>query len=162
MARAYALKGDSATAIEWLNKGVDLWPEDFSARLDLAEALFNNGEFHLALRHLEEAQLYNKTMEKRQRAQIHFYRGFIFYRGLDEPGKALFNFEKAVELDPALPQATEIRRTILELRAHGYQPLPDEGSELPQAPGGRSSSSPSAPGPGPTVRGFNEAISRST
>ncbi|MBI4168927.1 MAG: glycosyltransferase family 39 protein [Acidobacteria bacterium] len=126
IARAYDLKGDNATAIEWLRKAVELWPEDLQARFELAEVLFNAGEFRAALREIEDAGVYNKNAAPRERALIHSQRGWIYFRALNEPGRALFHFETALEIDPTLPQAADLRGTILQLRARGYQPLPDD------------------------------------
>ncbi len=137
MARAYLLKGDNAQAIEWLQKGVDLWPEDLQARLDLAEILYNSGDFKMALRHLDEARAYNKGLDDRRQAEICFYRGLVFYRGLDQPGRALYNFERALGLDPEQSQGAEIRRAILDLRARGFQPLSDDLFEETAPPASR-------------------------
>jgi tetratricopeptide (TPR) repeat protein len=137
MARAYSLKGDNASAIEWLTKGTDLWPEDLSTRLDLEKLLFDNGELMPALRQLEDARTYNKNLDLRQQAQIYGRRGEIFL-GLNELGRALFNFERAIELDPTHPQADDIRRAILELRSKGYQPQPDDVPRTPSPTPGAS------------------------
>jgi tetratricopeptide (TPR) repeat protein len=126
MARAYALKGDSESAVEWLAKAADLWPEDLQTRFELAEQLYNKREFRRALHHLDEARAYNRDATARERALLYFHRGLILYSGLGEPGRALFNFEKALETDPSLPQSRDVRNVILELRAGGFQPLPDE------------------------------------
>jgi tetratricopeptide (TPR) repeat protein len=137
MARAYLLKGDNAQAIEWLQKGLDLWPEDLQARLELAEILYKGGDFKRALRHLDEARTYNKGMDDRQQAEICFFRALVFYQGLDQPGRALYNFERAMALDPGQPQSAEIRRAILDLRARGFQPLSDDLFEAAEPPASR-------------------------
>ena len=126
LALAYALKGDSEQAREWLTKAVELWPEDLQARLELAEFLYAGGEFNRALKEIETAVHYNRTIEPAQLAQVYFNRGLIFYRGLNEGGMALYDFEKALELNPNHPQAAAIRGAIRELRARGRQPEEDE------------------------------------
>jgi 4-amino-4-deoxy-L-arabinose transferase-like glycosyltransferase/Tfp pilus assembly protein PilF len=136
IARAHDLKGDNAAAIEWLRKAVDLWPEDLQARLELAEVLYNGGEFRAALREIEHAAAYNKSAGPRDRALMHTHRGFIYLRALNEPGRALYHFEKALEIDPALPQSADVRSTILQLRARGYQPLADDLFENVPGPAG--------------------------
>jgi tetratricopeptide (TPR) repeat protein len=126
MARAFLLKGDNAAAVDLLTRAADLWPDDLEVRFDLAEALHNSGDYRRAMRHLDEARAYNKSMSDPERARLCFYRGLIFFKGLEEPGKALFDFERALELDPGMPQSGEVRDAILQLRARGLQPIPDE------------------------------------
>ena len=125
LAEAYRLKGDSPTAIDWLIKAVDLWPDDLQARMELAELLYASGRFRDALRHLEEARRQNPEMEPRDRAHYHFSRGLIQLRALGERGSALYNFEQALRLDPDHPQAGAIRAAIDELRADGVMPQPE-------------------------------------
>ena len=126
MALAYELKGDHAASIEWLRKGIDLWPDDLQVRADLAEALSNAGEYNDALKQLDEARAMNKTMDPHVLARIYHYRGRILLEGLREPGRALYNYERTLELDPAYPQADDIRNTVMILRSRGLQPLADE------------------------------------
>jgi len=140
MARACQLKGETPTAIDWLRKAIDLWPADLQARFEMAELLFNSGEYDAALRHLEEGRRANPGMPPEQMAQYYYDRGLIFVQGLGEPGRGLYNFEKAMELHPGHVQAGRIQSAILELRARGYQPLADEPSSStppPEEPGGR-------------------------
>jgi tetratricopeptide (TPR) repeat protein/4-amino-4-deoxy-L-arabinose transferase-like glycosyltransferase len=127
LALAYGLKGDSEQAREWLTKAVDLWPEDLQARLELAEFLYAGGEFNQALKELETAVRYNRSMRPEQMAQVYFNRALIFYRGLNEGGMALYDFEKALELNPGHPQSAAIQNAARELRARGRQPVEDEG-----------------------------------
>jgi tetratricopeptide (TPR) repeat protein len=135
MAVAFDLKGDHPAAIEWLRKGVDLWPEDLQARAELAEALYRSGEYKDALRQLDEVRQANKSIEPHDLARLYFNRGLILYQGLNEPGRALYNFERSIELDPAYSQAATTRNTILILRARGIQPISDEpGSADAPAP----------------------------
>jgi len=126
LALAYELKGDHAASIEWLRKGIDLWPDDLQVRADLAEALSNAGEYNDALKQLDEARTTNKTMDPHVLARLYHYRGRILLEGLHEPGRALYNYERTLELDPAYPQADEIRNTVMFLRSRGLQPLADE------------------------------------
>jgi tetratricopeptide (TPR) repeat protein len=126
MARAYALKGDQPAAIEWLRKGADLWPDDLQTRVELAEALFKTGEFKEALRQIDQGRAMHKDLSAKELASIYFHRGLILQQGLNEPGKALYNFERALELDPQYSQAGEIKATVLYLRARGVQSLADE------------------------------------
>ena len=129
MARAYALKGDQPAAIEWLRKGADLWPDDLQTRAELAEALFKTGEFKEALRQIDQGRAMHKDLSPQELARIYFHRGLILQQGLNEPGKALYNFERALELDPQYSQNGEIKATVLYLRARGIQPLADEPNE---------------------------------
>lgn len=126
LARAFALKGDAEQAREWLTKAVDLWPDDLQARLELAEMLYAGGEFNRALKEIEVAVKSNPSIDPPQMAQVYFNRGLIYFRGLNEGGMALYDFEKVLELNPAHPQASAIRSAIRELRARGRQPVPDE------------------------------------
>jgi tetratricopeptide (TPR) repeat protein/4-amino-4-deoxy-L-arabinose transferase-like glycosyltransferase len=128
---AYGLKGDNAQAIEWLSKATDLWPDDYRARLDLAEALFNGGEFKRALRELDEVRKVNKSLDRKELAEIYLNRGLVLERGTNEPERALASFEKVLELDPQHPQAAEVRKAIEELRARGYAPKVDEPDSSP-------------------------------
>jgi tetratricopeptide (TPR) repeat protein len=134
IARAYQLRGDTPQAVEWLRKAVDLWPEDLQARLDLSEVLYSTGEFQDALRQLEAARHYNPDMPATQMAQVWFNRGLIYLRGLDEGGRALFDMDKAIEMDPQHPQAAAIQAAIRDLRARGVQPVPDEAMTRPVPP----------------------------
>jgi tetratricopeptide (TPR) repeat protein len=136
IARAHALKGDNAGAIEWLRRAADLWPDDLETRFELAELLHQGGDQRGALRQLDEARAYNKSMDDVQLARMHVYRGLVFLRGLNEPGKALYAFERALEIDPRVAQADELRRTVLELRARGLHPVADEpgGAPVPARP----------------------------
>ena len=138
LARAFSLKGDAEQAREWLIKAVDLWPEDLHARLELAELLYAGGEFTRALKEIEVAVRHNPSIDRPQLAQVYFNRGLIFYRGLDDGGTALYDFEEALLLNPAHPQAGAIAGAIRELRARGRQPVPDEALRLvlrPSPPG---------------------------
>jgi tetratricopeptide (TPR) repeat protein len=126
LARALALKGDHPAAIEWLRKGVDLWPDDLQTRGELAEALFRTGEYKDALRLIDEARAANRNMDPRELARIYYHRGLILQQGMNEPGRALYNFERALELDPGYAQAGDIRGMVMILRSRGIQPLPDE------------------------------------
>ncbi len=131
---AYLLRGDTATAIEWLRKGVDLWPEDVQARFDLAELLYRTGDHKGAMRQIEEAWHYAGDLDAAQRARMYFYRGKIYLEGLNEPGKALYDFERALDLDPRIPQEAEARQRIDMLRAAGVQPIEDRPAPPPAAP----------------------------
>jgi len=126
LALAYELKGDHAASIEWLRKGTALWPDDLQVRADLASTLSNAGEYKEALAQLDTARAQIRSMDRQMLARLYYYRGRILLEGLRQPGRALYNLERTLELDPAYPQAEEIRRTVMTLRARGYQPLPDE------------------------------------
>ncbi|HKB07460.1 MAG TPA: glycosyltransferase family 39 protein [Candidatus Polarisedimenticolia bacterium] len=153
MAMAYDLKGDHSAAVEWLRRGVDLWPEDLQARAELAEALFRAGEYREALKLLDEARQLNADMDANEMARLYFNRGLILYQGMNEPGRALYNFEKSIAIDPNYSQASVIRSTILSLRARGIQPLPDEPEtgKAPAAP--PSPASPDQARPAPVTSG---------
>jgi len=155
IARALQLRGDTPGAVEWLRKAVDLWPEDLQARLDLAEVLYATGEFQDALRQLEAARHYNPAMDGTQMAQVHFNRGLVYLRGLNDDGRALYNMERAIELNPAHPQAAAMRGAIRELRARGAQPVEDEAMTRPvtrpATPAGPARSDPTALPPGSPV-----------
>ena len=129
MARAYALKGDQPAAIDWLRRGVDLWPDDLQTRAELAEALFKSGEFKDALRQIDQGRAMHKDLSGTELARIYFHRGLILQQGLNEPGKALYNFQRALEIDPQYSQAGEIKATVTYLQARGVQPVPDEPSD---------------------------------
>jgi tetratricopeptide (TPR) repeat protein len=126
VALGFEMRGDHAAAIDWLKKGVDLWPDDLQTRFELAEALFRSGEYAAALRQLDEGRQMNSAIDPTTLARLYFNRGLVLYQGLNEPGKALYNFEKSIELNPTYSQAAEIRRMILSLRSRGVQPTPDE------------------------------------
>ena len=149
MARAYELRGDTPQAIDWLRKAVDLWPEDLQARLDLAELLFATGEPRDALRQMEAARHYNASIETDQLAQMYFNRGLVFLKGLDDPARALFDFDRALGLDPSHPQAAEIKRTIGDLKARGVSEIPDDAFERAGAAPPPGAAPPHAPGAAP-------------
>ncbi len=134
IAQAYTLKGDNASAVDWLKKATDLWPDDLQARLELAEALYNNGEFTRALKELDEVRRLNAALASHDLAEIYVNRGLIFSHGINEPGRALYSFEKALEIDPAYPEADRVRKAIFDLRARGTQPLSDDLYDAPRAP----------------------------
>ena len=147
MAQAYDLKGDLPTAIEWLRKGADLWPDDLQCRIELAEALFRSGEYKDALKQLDEARASNRNMESNERARMYFNRGLIYYEGLNDPGRALYDFLKCLETNPAYSQEPVVRSTILTLQARGTQPIVDEppppaAPHAPRAPAPEGSASP--------------------
>jgi tetratricopeptide (TPR) repeat protein len=123
LAEAHRLKGDTPGAIDWLSKVVELWPDDLQARMELAEVLYASGRFREALRHLEAARRQNPEMEPRDLAHYHFSRGLIQLRALGERRAALYNFERALELNPDHPQKGAIRTAIEELRGSGVQPM---------------------------------------
>ncbi|HKN47360.1 MAG TPA: tetratricopeptide repeat protein, partial [Candidatus Polarisedimenticolia bacterium] len=133
IARAYDLKGDHATALDYMKKASDLWPDDLTAALELAEALYNGGDFKASLAVLDQARRVSAHLSPRDLSHIYMDRGLVFDQGLGQPGRALYCFEKALELDPEHPQADEIRKTIVGLRARGLQPLPDDLREAPLA-----------------------------
>ena len=136
MARVFALKGDQPAAIDWLRKGADLWPDDLQTRAELAEALFRSGEYREALRQIDQGRAMHESLDPKELAKIYFHRGLILHQGMNEPGRALYNFERALELDPGYAQAGEIRGTVMVLRSRGIQPLPDEpaGARAPGTP----------------------------
>jgi tetratricopeptide (TPR) repeat protein len=133
MAQAYRLKGDAPAAIEWLRKAIDLWPEDPQARLEIAELLYQSGDYVPALKHLEMAYAYSPDLDPARLAQIHFNRGLILLNGMNEPGKALYNLERALEIKPDYAQAEEIKRTILDIKMQGYLSIEDEALHRPPA-----------------------------
>jgi tetratricopeptide (TPR) repeat protein len=132
LALAYILKGDTPRGVEILRKAVDLWPEDAPARVELAEVLYASGEFRDALRQLDAARHYKAEMTREEEAQLTMNRGLIFMHGLDEPGKALYDFNRALELDPNHPQATAIRQAIQELTMRGTKPVADDAQRAPE------------------------------
>ncbi len=156
MAVAFDLKGDHDAAVDWLRKGVDLWPDDLQARAELAEALFRAGEYKDALRQLDEARQANPGIEPVELARLYFNRGLILYQGLNVPGRALYNFERCLELDPNYAQAQVIRNMILTLRARGIQPIADD----PERPKGTRP--PAAPPPAGQVAPAPAAAGRSS
>jgi len=158
LARATMLKGDNAGAVEILTKAGDLWPEDIRTRLELAEALFNSGEYKKALKTLDEIRLSRVALSNLDRAQLFVNRALIFSRGLNEQGRALYCFEKALEIEPAYPEAAQVRQAILSLSGSGFQPLSDDLYDEPAAtkpngspgsPGPRAGAPPPAPGGAP-------------
>jgi len=151
MARAWLLKGDSPRAIEWLQKGIDLWPDDVPARLELAELLYSTGDYRGAMRQLDAARHYNASMEPATLAQIHLDRGLVLLRGLDDPGRALWNLEQSLALAPDHSQGPAIRREVEGLRSRGVTPVEDEGMAAPS----RAPSTPApAEGPGAPQQGL--------
>jgi 4-amino-4-deoxy-L-arabinose transferase-like glycosyltransferase len=134
LGKAHVLRGDNSTAIDWLRKAADLWPDDMRTRLELAEALFNGGDARAALTELDAALRREESLSDIELAQVYYNRGVALSQGLSEPGRALFAFEKALELNPDLLQAPQTRAKILELRAGGYQPLPDRPADEASAP----------------------------
>jgi len=140
MAVAFDLKGDQPAAIEWLRKGADLWPEDLQTRVELAEALFRTGEYKDALRQLDEARAANGAIEPDELARLYFNRGLILLQGLNDPGRALYNFQKSLEINPSYSQAAVIRKTIMTLQTRGIQPISDEPARV--APNPSSSAAP--------------------
>lgn len=125
LAKATRLRGDNAGGIEILQRASDLWPEDVGTKLDLSEAWFNSGDYRAALRTLDEVRR-SPALSRVERAQIYVNRALIFSRGLNDQGRALYCFETALDIDPAYPEAEQVRQAILSLRASGLQPLPDE------------------------------------
>jgi hypothetical protein len=148
LARAYLLKGDSPAAIEWLQKGIDLWPDDVPARLELAEILYSTGDYRGSMRQLDAARHYKGGMEPQEVAQLHLNRGLVQLRGLDEPGHALWNLEQALALAPDLAQGAAIRAEVKGLRARGVQPAEDEGMTAPIPAASQPPSAAGAPGSG--------------
>jgi tetratricopeptide (TPR) repeat protein len=143
LARAYQLEGDTPQAVEWLGKAVDLWPEDLQTRLDFAEMLYGSGQYRDALTQLDAARHYNPSMEPRLLGQVYFYRGLIWMRGLEDPGRALYDMERAIALSPDHPQGAAIHSAIQELKARRTEAVPDEpASAAPAPPAAR-------PGPSP-------------
>jgi tetratricopeptide (TPR) repeat protein len=114
------------------------------ARLELAELLYSTGDYRGALRQLDAARHYNASLEPETLAQIHLNRGLVQLRGLDDPGRALWNLEQALALAPDNSQGPAIRREVEGLRTRGVEPVQDEGMTAPsrapsspaQAPGG--------------------------
>jgi tetratricopeptide (TPR) repeat protein len=143
LARAYAVKGDTASAVDGLQRAVDQWPQDPLARLDLAELLYKTGDFGGAMRQLDELRKENTTLGGRDLAQIFVNRGLIFSQAMNQPGRALYCFEKALEIDPHYPDASEVQAQVLRLRAGGYQPLADDLYEAKEPRGTTRN-----PGPG--------------
>jgi tetratricopeptide (TPR) repeat protein len=143
LARAYQLEGDTPQAVEWLAKAIDLWPEDPQTRLDLAEMLYGSSQYRDALTQLDAARHYNPSMEPRFLAQVYLDRGLIWMRGLEDPGKALYDMEKAIALSPDHPQAAAIESTIRDLKARHTEAVPDEPTAAPTAPG--ATAAPGAP-----------------
>jgi tetratricopeptide (TPR) repeat protein len=152
LARAWLLRGDSPRAVEWLQRGIDLWPDDVPARLELAEILYSTGDYRGAMRQLDAARHYNASLQPEDLAQIHLNRGLVQLRGLDDPGHALWNLERALALAPDNAQGPAIRQEAQGLRGRGVQPVEDEGMTAPPA---------APPARGPTPDGLPAATSTS-
>ncbi len=146
LARATMLKGDNAGGVEILRKANDLWPDDLRTKLDLSEALFNGGDYRSALRTLDEIRR-SAGLSRLEQAQVYVNRALIYSRGLNQPGRALFCFETALDIEPAYPEAAQIRQAILGLRASGFQPLADELYDEPARPAGHNQPAPPAGAP---------------
>ena len=94
------------------------------------------------MRQLDEARAANGTIEPDELARLYFNRGLILFQGLNDPGRALYNFEKSLEINPEYSQAAVIRKTILTLQTRGIQPISDEPARAAPSP---PSSAPPAP-----------------
>lgn len=125
IAEAYRLQGNNHTAVEWLEKGIELWPDALQIRLELSEMYFLNGDARRALFHLEAAIRQNPDIEPRDLAFVHFSRGLILLRSIGDRATALYNLEQALAINPAHPQSSAIQATILELRDAGVEPRRD-------------------------------------
>jgi tetratricopeptide (TPR) repeat protein len=99
--------------------------------MELADLLYASGRFREALRHLEEVRLQKPDMETRDLAHLHYSRGLIQLRALGEREPALYNFERALELDPGHAMAGFMRSAVEELRKAGVQPAPDGSGSGP-------------------------------
>jgi len=135
-ANAYRLQGDNDRAVATLRQIVSLYPEAVPVRLELAELLFAGGDARGALAALIPRIKEPTNIETRQWAQLLFLRAMIFDRGLSDPARALYDFEKVLELDPEHVQAPAIRERVKDLRAGGVRPSPDDplGPDTPSHP----------------------------
>jgi len=88
-------------------------------------------------------------MTPEELARLYFNRGIILFQGMNEPGRALYNFEKSLEINPGYSQAEEIRKTVMGLQTRGVQPVSDEPPPKPAQPAAPGSTEPAPPAAGP-------------
>jgi Tfp pilus assembly protein PilF len=85
-------------------------PEISFAADTLAWAYYHKGAYGLAIDTLEEA------LKKSPRSAIYHYHLGMAYAKAGKPEPARQHLEKALQLDPKLPKAQEIRVTLAQLK----------------------------------------------
>jgi tetratricopeptide (TPR) repeat protein len=113
----------SNLGIAFSNKGmhgraVDEFKEALRIRPDFLEAMNNLGKAYNGMGRYDQAiEAFNKTLEMNPRLAIpHLNLALVYlYKKIDTK-KALYHFEKGLEIEPHFPQAESIKKKIEELK----------------------------------------------
>ncbi len=98
-------------AIEQFRQALQIKPDSAEALNNLGKAYKDKGEYDQAIR------IFNKTIETHPGLAIpHLNIAIIYLYQKNDREKALYHFERALQVEPNLPQAAAVRKKIAELR----------------------------------------------
>jgi tetratricopeptide (TPR) repeat protein len=98
MAKAYLLLKDYQTGLKYLNRALEIKPNDFDTHIALAQMYMEKKEFDSAI-----IQLENLTIRFPQQFLPYRILGFIYRDGKKDANKAFELFQKSLELNPNQP-----------------------------------------------------------
>jgi len=113
LAQAAVKLGDGRTAVLELSKTIDIQPENYKARLDLANLLLMAGQFNDAKQHLD-------LLEQKDPDNPEVYISLAnYYAGTNNIPAALANMQKAIQKDPKHSDSY-LNLALLQLRGQQW------------------------------------------
>jgi tetratricopeptide (TPR) repeat protein len=113
---ALRTKGDRGAARRAYERGLAIKPESFTIRFDLATALYESGDPAAAIRELAEARARNPGLADLDLADWHYGMGTALAAIPGKEGEAREHFREGLRLNPAHPQAAEVRELLSSSR----------------------------------------------
>ncbi len=106
---ALTAAGEPGRAERACRRAVELAPESFTARFDLATVHFHKGDLDAAMTELERARLVKPAPGPLDMADYHYAMGIILSGGGAGADEARAHFTEALRLNPGAPQAADAR-----------------------------------------------------
>ena len=104
--------GDLHGAVTALRRAVELKPDLFTARFDLATALYEEGDAAAALEELQEAKKRNPDLGKLDLADWHYGMGAVLLALPGRESEGLDHLREGLALNPSHPHAGEARAAL--------------------------------------------------
>lgn len=104
--------GDLHGAVTALRRAVELKPDRFTARFDLATALYEEGNAAAALEELQEAKKRSSNLGKLDLADWHYGMGAVLLALPGRESEGLDHLREGLALNPSHPHADEARAAL--------------------------------------------------